>query len=92
MLYSLLKMEVPRNFACRDLNTVILLATYLNRVRDLELLDGVHGNHPGADGGGKVLGQERAQRHVLPLLDVARCRGVGEMGDLSTGKRAIYVW
>jgi hypothetical protein len=36
---------------------------------------GVHGDNPGGDAGAKVLAEEGAEGHVLPLLDVAGCRG-----------------
>ena len=39
---------------------------------DEEGLERLHGDDPGGDGGGEVLGGEGAERNVLPLLQVAR--------------------
>ncbi len=46
----------------------------LRVVGDAERLQRLHRYHPRRHGRRKVLGQERTQRHVLPLLNVARCR------------------
>lgn len=35
----------------------------------------VHGDNPGGNASAKVLAEEGAERHVLPLLDVAGCKG-----------------
>jgi hypothetical protein len=49
------------------------MSLYLDRIGDLKLFEGIEGNDPGADGRGKVLGEKRAKRDILPLLDVAGC-------------------
>src|SRR5687768_8479745 len=55
-------------------------------------LQRIHRNNPWRDGGGKVLGEKRTQRHVLPLLNIA-CGPVIEQNkscDIVFGLGGVY--
>lgn len=77
---ELLTLQVDLQLDVVDRLVVLLLEVGQNLLVVLDAfgfkgLKGIHQNDPGADAAAKVLGVERAQRDVLPGLDVS-CRPV----------------
>ena len=62
----------------------------LDGLLSAEGLKGLQSDHPGRDSGGKVLGGEGTQRHVLPRLNVASAPIVHESNSKDVGVGVLH--